>query len=134
MSDDLRACQRLIAIVKANGSAESLQTNELLRLSDWLSQPPTDSGAWQWAEDVCLPIVAELGRRLQRRLDQQSIDIPRLLKQIHTLRQAQRDAVAAKGKSREIKLAIFHQLAVAEAEIDKLIERHYQPTLFGEPA
>jgi hypothetical protein len=129
---DCRACQRLVAVVKTNGSAELLQTVELLRLADWLAQPPNDLGAWQWAEDVCLPVVQELGRRLQRQRDNQAIDVPQLLAQVYAMRKAQRAVVAAKGKSRELKLALYHQLAIAEKAIDDLIEQHYQPTLFGE--
>jgi hypothetical protein len=129
---DCRACQRLVAVVKTNGSAELLQTVELLRLADWLAQPPNDLGAWQWVEDVCLPVVQELGRRLQRQRDNQAIDVPQLLAQVYAMRKAQRAVVAAKGKSRELKLALYHQLAIAEKAIDDLIEQHYQPTLFGE--
>lgn len=132
MSDNARGCQRLVAIVKAHGSAELLQTCELLRLADWLSQPPGDAHAWLWAEQVCVPIVQELGRRLQRQLDAQTVNVPTLLGQVHAMRSAQRAVASAKNKSREAKLALHHQLAIAERTIDDLIDEHYQPTLFRE--
>lgn len=134
MSDSpARGCHRLVAIVRNTGSAESLQTCELLALAEWLSQPPNDEDAWFWCEEVCLPIVRELARRLQRQSDNQTLELPQLLSQINAMRRSQTAAESVRNKPRSEKLSLYHRKAVAEKAIDDLLDRPLQPTLFGEP-
>lgn len=128
---NLRSCQRLLAILRETGTAEQFHTIELMRLADWIVQPPSDSAAWRWADDIAVPIIRELGRRLQRRIETTAVDVPRLLADVSAMRNAQR--VAAKKSMPAAERKPLQELAAGhEAHIDSLIDQHYQPSLFGE--
>lgn len=129
-TEHARDCHRLVATIRARGDAQHLTVIELLHLADWLSQPPSDDAAWEWCESVALPVVRELGRRLQQHRDTQAISLPAVLAQVHTLRAAQHALHFAKRQPREVKLRLSSELAHAEAAIDALIDQHYHPTLF----
>lgn len=133
MSDAVnpRSCQRLLAILRETGSAEQFQAIELLQLADWIVQPPTDAAAWRWADDIAVPIIRELGRRLQRRIETTAVEVPRLLADVSAMRTAQRKATCKQIPAAERK-PLAEIAAGHEAHIDSLIDRHYQPSLFGE--
>ncbi len=126
-----RPCQRLLAIIRQHGNAESLHTVELIALSDWICQPTSDEAVYAWAEELALPVIRELGRRLAAQCDTQALHVPALLAQVHAMRTAQVALSKAKSKSREEKLSLAHQLAQHESAIDHIIAEHYQPSLFS---
>lgn len=125
-----RDCQRLIAIIAAKRSAESLDTQELLHLSDWIAAPLPEQRTHHWAEHVAIPIIAELGRRLDRALSTQTVDMPQLLAQVRSMRSAQRKYFAARGADRKSELLEISK--ALEAEVDQLLDTELQPSLFGD--
>lgn len=128
---DNRSCHRLLAIVRTAGPG-NLTTGELLALADWLAQPPSDVGAYQWAEEIALPVIQELGRRLSRQLDSQRINVPSLLGIVHEMRNAQRIFAKARNKPRAEKDSLYHDVLIREQRVDAIIDEHYRPSLFGE--
>ena len=125
----IRGCHRLVAIIATRGSAESLDMHELLRLSDWVTPPVHTADRYDWAENVGVPLIQELGRRLQRSLDTQETDVPQLLAQVRSLRSSQRLLAKAKPENRaELKTLV----ADLEAELDKRLAADLQPSLFGD--
>lgn len=124
-----RDCQRLLAIVASKSSADSLDTQELLHLADWLAAPLPEERTRDWAEHVAIPIVAELGRRLQRSLDSQAIDMPALLLRVRELRSAQRKYLKAPPAQRR---ELAERAQALESEIDELLSLELQPSLFAD--
>ncbi len=129
--DTPRSCHRLLAILRETGTAEHFHHIELMRLAEWIVQPPSDAAAWQWADDIAVPLIRELGRRLQRRIETTAVDIPRLLADVAAMRAAQRRA-AAKSISAAERKPLRDIAAGHETHIDWLIDQHYQPSLFGD--
>lgn len=125
-----RDCHRLLAVIASKSSAESLDTSELLHLSDWITAPLPEQRTYDWAEHIAVPIIAELGRRLARSIDTQSIDIPRLMNQVREMRSAQRRYFSARGSDKKSELLELSK--ALEAEVDELLDAELQPSLFGD--
>jgi hypothetical protein len=125
-----RDCHRLLAVIASKSSAESLDTSELLHLADWITAPIPEQRTHDWAEHIAVPIIAELGRRLARSIDTQSIDLPQVLKQVREMRSAQRRYFAARGSDKKSELMELSK--ALEAEVDELLNAEMQPSLFGD--
>lgn len=128
-TEAIRDCHRLMAIVGSKQSAESLDMQELLRLSDWIAAPLYAGALSSWAENVAVPLINELGRRLQRSIDSQEIDLPSWITQVRSLRVSQRLLAKANPHNRaELKKLV----ADLEEELDKRLDADLQPSLFGD--
>lgn len=124
-----RDCHRLACIIALRGSAESLHMHELLRMSDWVTPPALPGPCITWSENVAVPLINELGRRLQRSLDTQQVELPDLLRTARRLRSLQRLHAKASPQHRtELRKAV----AEVEAEFDAILDAELQPSLFGE--
>lgn len=124
----MRDCFRLAAIIRGKGSADTLDTGELLRLGDWCCEPPGEESAQLWAEEFAVPLIRELAARLGRQRDSQDVDLPRLLEQIKAMRDAQRACSARRlGKERATLTAHREQ---QEKAVDEIVSNHLQPRLF----
>lgn len=126
-----RDCHRLLAIIASKASAESIETAELLNLASWIAPPIPDERTRDWAENLAVPIITELGRRLDRALATQTVDMPQLLSQVREMRSLQRRYIHS---PREQRRELAEKVEAIEAEIDELLSADLQPSLFGEDA
>jgi hypothetical protein len=117
-----------MAIVKAQCSAESLELCELIRLAEWIVQPPTDKAAWQWCQSHAVPIIRELGRRLLSQRSSQEVAIPDLLRQVKEMRDAQKTFQVRTNRA-EAPAALRASIE-RERIIDQILANHFQPALF----
>lgn len=115
----MRNCHRLLAIIEQRGSAEALELCELLALADWIAAPMPPERSDAWARDIAVPLIAELGRRLQQQRASQEVDLPAFFSQVHAMRRAQKTGDRQQSK------------ASLESQVDRVLSAHFQPSLFG---
>lgn len=115
----------LVAHVHTRGSADLLQTCELLKLAESCEAPPNDAGAWRWVQDFAKPLLREMAVRLSA-ADQRNIGNERELVAAATeLREAERVF------SGEKTMAHRRAVALAQRRIDELLTRRNQMQLFS---
>lgn len=126
-----RDCHRLTAIIANHQSAQTIDTHELLRLVEWMTPPIHTDRRYDWAENVAMPVIAELARRLVRVQSQQQVETPALLAKMRQMRTAQKKAAVSSIKERLELRSVASQL---EADVDRILSDELQPSLFGDAA
>lgn len=118
----------LAAQITVRGSAELLDTGDIIRLAESCEAPTTDAGAYRWTQEFALPLIRELGNRLERSHTKSSGDVQTLLALARAMRTAQRAYVTDKSASNN------QAAKVAEHRFDMQLANRQMPLWSQESA
>lgn len=130
----MRECHRLVSLVSQRGNADCLELPELLAMAEWVAAPAREAEAVAWSRDVAVPLVRELGRRLQRHCDSVEVGVPELLQLMRDVRAAQKAYWQRRRQPKEISQPLLKAALVLEKRMDAVVANHLQPSLFGDGA